>query len=165
MLIAAQKCKKALDRTFASGIITDRGVGDLGSHIHVIDVQVCRRALHARVLWEPMALQESDVGRLERALVRRRGIIKAHVNSYMKQQFAMNVAFVRSHSPHAEQERLAAEAFERVRADLAAAHAQRHGVEAVEHDSASSSSSSSTAGGERAPTTDPDRLDLSLIHI
>lgn len=125
--IVATTVREALDVTLASGIIKDRGFAD-GAAVHVRDVQVTKDALLARVLWEPMD-ERYKVEQVQRALNRRRGILKQHVNSYVNQKWAIHLEFVAA--PAALQPMTQREAlFEAVRADLDAQAQRRSEAEA-----------------------------------
>ena len=81
--ILSTTVQEALSVTLASGMIKDSGFAD-GAAVHVKDVQVSSDGLLARILWEPMdeRYMADDVGR---ALRRREGILRRHVNSYLNQ--------------------------------------------------------------------------------
>ena len=125
--IVATTVREALDVTFASGIIKDRGFAD-GAAVHVVDVQVSKDALLARVLWEPMD-GRYDAARVERSLRRKRGILRQHVNSYLNQKWAIQIEFVEATGamqPLDERSAL----FEALRADIDAHEARQQGDEA-----------------------------------
>jgi ribosome-binding factor A len=79
----AATVREALIYTLSSGIVKDRGF-DNGASVHVIDVQVARGCVLARALWEPLD-ERYDPQRVEAALERKSGILRAHVNSYLNQ--------------------------------------------------------------------------------
>ena len=120
--VVATTVREALDVTLASGIIKDRGFAD-GAAVHVLDVQVTKDAMMARVLWEPMS-ERYDAAAIQRALSRRRGILKQHVNSYVNKKWAIHLEFVAAPAALAPIAR-SAELFDAVRADLAAQEARR----------------------------------------
>ena len=125
--IVATTVREALDVTFASGIIKDRGFAD-GAAVHVVDVQVSKDGLLARVLWEPMD-GRYDAARVERSLRRKRGILRQHVNSYLNQKWAIQIEFVEATDamqPLDERSAL----FEALRADIDAHEARQQGDEA-----------------------------------
>ncbi len=125
--IVATTVREALDVTFASGIIKDRGFAD-GAAVHVVDVQVSKDALLARVLWEPMD-GRYDAARVERSLRRKRGILRQHVNSYLNQKWAIQIEFVEATDamqPLDERSAL----FEALRADIDAHEARQQEDEA-----------------------------------
>ena len=125
--IVATTVREALDVTFASGIIKDRGFAD-GAAVHVVDVQVSKDGLLARVLWEPMDARY-DAARVERSLRRKRGILRQHVNSYLNQKWAIQIEFVEATDamqPLDERSAL----FEALRADIDAHEARQQGDEA-----------------------------------
>ena len=80
--ILSTTVQEALSVTLASGMIKDGGFAD-GAAVHVKDVQVSSDGLLARILWEPMdeRYMADDVGRA----LRREGILRRHVNSYLNQ--------------------------------------------------------------------------------
>ena len=88
--------RESLEKTLALGIIKDRGFAD-GAAVHVLDVQVSKDVQRARVLWEPMD-ERYESGAVERALERRKGILKQHVNSYVNQKWAIHLEFVPAES-------------------------------------------------------------------
>ena len=77
----AQTVREGLERIFASGIIKDKGF-DNGAAVYIVDVQVAKSNRIARVLWEPMD-DSYDVNRVHRALTRKAGIIRTHVNTWL----------------------------------------------------------------------------------
>ena len=129
----AATVKESLTQTLASGIIKDRGMDD-GAAVHVIDVQVARKGLVARVLWEPMR-ERDDAERVQRALERKCGILRAHVNSYVNKKSAISIEFVRAPREAAEGDdagqSVRAAFFAELRADLAAS-AQRRSLQGRE---------------------------------
>ena len=88
----AQTVLESLHKTFASRIIKDRGFDD-GAAVHVIDVQVPARGTVARVLWEPMH-EGYDHMKIKKALERKKGILRKHVNSWVNQRYAVQLEFI-----------------------------------------------------------------------
>jgi ribosome-binding factor A len=82
----AATVREALDVTLASGVVKDTGFAD-GAAVHVRDVQISKNVLIARVLWEPQH-ERYDPAAVQRALTRKRGILRQHVNSYLNQACA-----------------------------------------------------------------------------
>ena len=115
----AASVHEALLRTFASGIIKDHGF-EHGAAVHVVEVHVAPGALLARVLWEPMNDQH-DWQRVERALQRKRGILRAHVNSYVCQKNAIQLEFL----PALQYRSKVEDVLVAVRADVKAADERR----------------------------------------
>ena len=74
---------------------------DDGRAINVIDVQVSPRAVLARVLWEPMDESYSEAT-LTKALRQKKGILKAHVNSYLNNKYAIDLEFVAANAVRLE---------------------------------------------------------------
>ena len=96
---------------------------DDGQAVHVVDVQIERSGTLARVLWEPMD-DRADERRLQKALERKKGILRAHVNSYVNQRVAVALEFVpRSAAPPRMTH--TAELMAAVQADVEAAAARR----------------------------------------
>ena len=130
--IVAATVSEALTATLASGLIKDRGFAN-GAAVRVCDVQLTKDVHCARVLWEPMDVQYK-VDAVQRALERRKGILKAHVNSYVNQKWAIDLEFLpipkEDNSPVAQKQAM----FAALRADVAAAE-QRHAEEADAPDS------------------------------
>lgn len=112
-LAVAATVRESLDRTLSSGIIKDRGFED-GAAVHVMDVEVAKGCLLARVLWEPSETG-ADADRIERALKRKSGILKKHVNAYVNQRYAVSLEFVRFREEAAQRHD---ELFAAMRADL-----------------------------------------------
>ena len=88
----ASKVHQVLVQTLARGLVRDRWLQD-GAAIHILNVQVARGSTLARVLWEPMD-DRHDVGKLQQALTRKRGILRRHVTSYLRQKRAVDLQFV-----------------------------------------------------------------------
>lgn len=94
---AAATIREALASTFSRGMVRDRRLEN-GAAIHVVDVEVAKGGTVARVLWEPMDERrngdEKSLTTLQRALEQRSGILRAYVNSYLKQKSAVALEFV-----------------------------------------------------------------------
>ena len=97
-----QTVREALDKTFASRIIKDRGFDD-GAAVHVLDVQVSPGNSVARILWEPMSTRY-NVEHIRRALARKKGILRSHVNSWVNQRLAVQLEFVAATDEHGQPE-------------------------------------------------------------
>ena len=121
----ATTVRESLVHTLASGIIKDRRMED-GAAVNVLDVQVAKGSMVARVLWEPMT-ERHDADRIHSALQKKSGILRHHVNSYLNHKRAIALEFVRADKlPQRAQTSPAASAlFDAVRADLAAADTRR----------------------------------------
>ena len=124
-----QTVREALDKTFASRIIKDRGFDD-GAAVHVLDVQVSPGNSVARILWEPMSTRY-NVEHIRRALRRKTGILRAHVNSWVNQRLAIKLEFVAAMDENGQPEQRTQQVkqqsalFEALQADLDARERRR----------------------------------------
>lgn len=128
--IVATTVREALAVTLSSGIIKDRGFGD-GAAVTILDVQVSKNCQEARVLWEPMH-SKYDAAAVQRALKRRSGILKQHVNSYVNQKWAIHLEYVPAPTEETAPHHAAARAealFEAMRVDLDKLAARRRADE------------------------------------
>lgn len=93
----AANIREALSAAFARGAIKDHRL-EHGAAIHVVDVEVAKGGGVARVLWEPSDERRSEDARalrtLQAALEKKAGLLRAHVNSYLRLKRAVALEFV-----------------------------------------------------------------------
>lgn len=120
----AASVHEALVQIFARGTINDRFLEN-GAAIHVVAVHVAKGNGLARVIWEPLGAHH-DVSKMQRALKRRCGILRAHVNAAVRQKHAIGLEFVPSSNLHMpESEKRTREVFEQLHREMADRNSQR----------------------------------------
>ena len=107
----------------AQGVVRDRVLRD-GRAVSLVDVHVTRDLQLARCFWEPHHEDDFEPHRLERlqaSLERRRGVLRSHVNSYLRQRIAAQLDFCCVHGASPDQRSLTLEeTFARLREEAQA---------------------------------------------